>query len=250
MKKYVIIAIAFFIVAVSIILAIAMNPKNKYASKISGEVTSAIYEEFGESDFDAIVEIYHISAHPYFSDDNASIDELTRGGTKAVFYLLLEDNQTSYVRMAEDGIERIENSEPYCEYWDDFVRYALNPDLVFAAKYKVEAVYCLHGLWGEGMFIYYKTDKGDFLLQRDYGDDRKTYLFPYDEFCNLSKEVVSNFPPSVIQEGYSRPSYIDISEFEFKENTISDVINAILCALCFGTVSALIFMYVKKVKSN
>lgn len=247
MKKYVIIAIALLIVFISVAAFLIVKSESERSLNLSKEDNKAITELFGTRDFDAIVRIHPVFIHQHFSQDNASIKGITDNAYEPRYYMMIENDYTRFVRISENEIEQVD-MYGFDEYWDDFIGYALKPELVFDKSYEVESVYCLHSVAGEGMFIYYETDKGDFILHREYGTEEKTYLFSYDDFCNFSKEFL--FYVDSTAEGYGKSDSLDISKYEFKENKTNGIVASVFAVLCFGAVFVAIAVFVKRIKAN
>lgn len=74
--------------------------------------------------------------------------------------------------------------------WGTFVTYARSPDKVFDFPVTVSNVYCLNGVRNHnGAYIYYVTDKGDYVLYKEWLDDDKEYLLPVEKFYDFAKII-------------------------------------------------------------
>lgn len=99
------------------------------------------------------------------------------------------DKATTYIGCYGD--------EPQHDSYKEFL-YAMNTKKVFEKDVKVQNVYCFaenlstHGsdsLFDQSMpFVYYVTNKGDFVLCR-LENDGDTYLFPFDKFKEYLHEI-------------------------------------------------------------
>lgn len=77
--------------------------------------------------------------------------------------------------------------------WKEFYRYAANPHLVLNSTVKVSEVYCLTGAPSyDGVYIYYVTDHGDYILYREYLTAPAQYLFPIQEFYGVAKKIAES----------------------------------------------------------
>ncbi len=71
-----------------------------------------------------------------------------------------------------------------------FFRWALQPGTVLGASVKVKNVYCLNGEPSHnGVYIYYETDKGDYVLYKEYLSASEQYLFELEEFYKFAEVV-------------------------------------------------------------
>ena len=74
--------------------------------------------------------------------------------------------------------------------WSDFYKYAVYENSVFDSSVKINAVYCLNGEPShDGVYIYYETDHGEYVLYKEFLAADETYLFPISDFYKFSKAV-------------------------------------------------------------
>ncbi len=122
-------------------------------------------------------------------------------GEKASVDILTADNNVQdEVYMIKSGTDiyyyHIYDGKPYgisiskTESWDDFCNYALKTDEVFDSSITVKNVYCFNGEQScDGVYIYYVTDKGDYVLYKEYLIAEKQYLFPVSDFYDFAEKV-------------------------------------------------------------
>lgn len=76
--------------------------------------------------------------------------------------------------------------------WSDFYKYAVYPNKVFDSSVTVKKVYCLNGEASrDGVYIYYDTDQGEYILYKEYLSADETYLFPLSTFYEFAETVYS-----------------------------------------------------------
>lgn len=77
--------------------------------------------------------------------------------------------------------------------WSTFYEYAVSPNKVFDPSVQVNEVYCLEGsLSIDGAYIYYSTDKGDYVLFKEFLNYNESYLFPISDFYEFASVVYSD----------------------------------------------------------
>lgn len=72
--------------------------------------------------------------------------------------------------------------------WKGFYTYTKYLNLVFDSSVKVNKIYCFSGLVnGDGAYIYYETDHGEYILYAKWETSEEAYLFPLSDFCEYAK---------------------------------------------------------------
>lgn len=72
--------------------------------------------------------------------------------------------------------------------WRGFYTYTKYLNLVFDSSVKVNKIYCFSGLVnGDGAYIYYETDHGEYILYAKWETSEEAYLFPLSDFCEYAK---------------------------------------------------------------
>lgn len=137
--------------------------------------------------------------------------------------------------------------------WDELCKYALHPQLVFGPFTQVSGVYCIDNAVPFYAHIYYRTNKGDYVLYQ--GADDKTYLIPWEEYRVMADTVAEEAGKQFVCGALLPEHYYDLSEYEF--NGVSPLICtlvfyfvigvAAVCCVTFGIV--LIVKRKKKRKS-
>lgn len=125
--------------------------------------------------------------------------------------------------------------------WSDFYKYAVSQNKVFGSFVKVNAVYCLDGEPShDGVYIYYDTDDGQYVLYKSHLSAEKTYLFPISDFYEFSEEVnnerrakkdlIIGFPSS-IEELCDVEDYVLKPKIDFYFMTIAIIVAFVLGAV-------------------
>ena len=140
-----------------------------------------------------------------------------------------------------------------------FWQYALHPEKVFGYSTKVENTFCFTSGKGAIMMIYYKTDKGDFVLLKGYNtsspeySEKTIYLFSAEEL----KPLISRYNETVEEKGLfmggplQLNSVTDISQYEITPRLLSwnGIIMIVTALVCIAIAVALIVVKRKKKKS-
>ena len=172
-----------------------------------------IASQLRESEDDIVITLYYGSYMWGFSN-RMDVDDI------------LEMEEEIYMRISPEGefyyhgyIEGKLVQLAYVPHYDfrEFYKYAASPELVFDADVEVLDAYCLMGLnkYRGGMFIYFKTNNGDYALYKVSAEDEEMYLLPLEELYKLADAVqaeVKAHSPIVDERPVSDGGMIDIHE--------------------------------------
>ena len=129
-----------------------------------------------------------------------------------VSYLKIADGEAQHTDLIYD------EGEFFAKYYDKGKSVLKS----ISVNAKIEKVYCLDGEPShDGVYIYYVTNKGDFVLFKEYAAAENAYIMPLDIFYEFSSVVLVdrikygnyNGRISAIEELY------DLSKFEVKETS-------------------------------
>lgn len=125
---------------------------------------------------------------------DAEIKEVWENSDKdafAVDYYIVasEQNQLSIKSFLKDSEDRIDIYDGFEFFCDDIFIYAFYPERVFNNKTEVINTYCFveaapNGWNGYAYYIYFVTNKGDFVLYK-VGHDGEVYLLPLRKFVKM-----------------------------------------------------------------
>lgn len=114
----------------------------------------------------------------------------------------------------------------------EFFKYAIYPEYVLGPNVCVIETYCLDGqMTGEGCFIYYVTDNGDFVLHKHGVANDDLYLFPAQEIYTIAKSLVDLWHKESENVGLSYPTEV-LSEYKITPDIFYLFVSPILL-ICF-----------------
>ena len=108
--------------------------------------------------------------------------------------------------------------DDYCESGKALVEIVDNAELLFGNidnNINIEKIYCLDGFVRDGLYVYFITNKGDFVYYKDFNYDyssEKAYLFPIDVFYGIAEEKFQYVLE--IREQELDGAYAEIKEIE------------------------------------
>lgn len=181
MKKIIILglSILFIFNNLSIIYA-----STKYDSLCLSEEEKEPIEEMAEDEIAHIVKLYN-GGYMYYFANEYSLDNLLDEALQTYYLVVPKESLAYYMIYTDDGLEYF-----YASDWLDFYQYAVSPELVFDSSVEVLNVYCLDGepSW-DGVYIYYVTSEGDYVLYKEYLSAESTFIFPLEDFCQYAEKV-------------------------------------------------------------
>lgn len=185
--------------------------ENEDSVNLSEEIIHAVRNK---SD-DTVIRLY---AHRYMRKfaERQDIAKLIESVSE-VYMVIGASGEISYKRQVEDGFVEI-TASPYPD-WSEFYEYAISPETVFDSSVEVTNIYCLDGSPSRGsVYICYVTDKGDYVLYKEYLEADKTYLMPLNDFYDFAEAVWAEevkFIDSEGGSGYAIDELFDLEPYEF-----------------------------------
>lgn len=136
---------------------------------------------------DTIVKLYSGSFMKGFSLQQ-SMDDIIKD--KNILYMIISGKDNIIYKNYSKG-EIIEvNPSMLISDWKEFYLYAVSPNLVFESSVEIYNIYCLNGEPShDGVYICYSTNKGDYVLYKEYLASESEYLFPLEDFYAFAKTV-------------------------------------------------------------
>lgn len=186
------------------------------------------YEILGGVEGDTVIRLYHGKFMGGFAAGE-SISALTGEDyvTKQVYMTRSRRGRKTY-RTISDG--RLEETDEVSLDGDCIYNIVKNPGRVFSGKITIDNIWCLDGDSDErGIYIYFATDKGDYVYYRESADTDAEYLLPYEKFTEFARAVVNG------PEGGADAAY-DLSPFLIKEEIDFFLIAAAVIAVA-GTLA-------------
>jgi len=142
---------------------------------------------------DIVVKLYggmfmHLFAQE--ADISEMLDQRTMYDECASYMVIPATSESvKYKRYHKGEVTRIEFFSTPAE-WDKMYPYVEDPSKVLGESTTVTNIYCLDGDPShDGVYIYYVTDKGDYVLYKEYLVADDMYLFPVEEFYAFAKVV-------------------------------------------------------------
>ena len=156
---------------------------------------------------DRIVKIFSLdSIYDAFAEEK-QLSEMLQGDT---FYFVLQDSNYAYGHyVKEDGVT-VYDPGLFAEYFYNFFNLALQPEKVFDSSVKVKEIYCFESsryssVSTKDYFIYYKTNKGDFVVfsELPYSDKKceSIFVIPVEDFRSFSKLLLVKIQENPFVDG-------------------------------------------------
>ena len=144
---------------------------------------------------DIIIKWYGCAFMHYFAEGkpvSEMLNDKTLNGDESAIYMIFssETDQVIYKRYTQNGVYRIDRNFVRCAEWDRLYPYIEDPSKVLGKSITVTNIYCLNGEDSlDGVYIYYVTDQGDYVLYKEYLLADDMYLFPAEDFYAFAKVV-------------------------------------------------------------
>jgi hypothetical protein len=130
--------------------------------------------------------------------------------------------------------------------WSKLYKYAVKPSRILSnisPKLEVKNVYCLDGEPShDGVYIYYSTDKGDYIYYKEYLIAEKEYLFPLNDFYEFASIVQEERNLNKDRDGGGRSidELYDLGKYEIKTGLSLWITLPIAILIIIGTCFTLI----------
>lgn len=209
-----------FLALLTLILALTLSiggfavELNEDSVKINNEVKNKMKDK---SD-DVVLILYSASFMHRFAEKIEIEDMISYDVNEK--YLVVSKDSYQYKRIINnDDIVTIQYASTD---WSETYKNAINPKAVFEAidsEIIIYQIYCLDGASNhDGHYIYYKTNKGDFVFYKQYSIVEKEYLMPIEkfyEFAEIAWAERTKYPEN--DGGILDLSQIyDLSDYEIK----------------------------------
>ena len=266
MKK---IIATFVIIAITLCLCLSAFATSKYDSNnIQSIIRKNIESQNDDLHISAIVGVWN---YPFivFVGYTGDIDAVVSGASNRIF---TRHGNPSNTYRAWDITEDNQIKKPVAyslsECQKAFFEYVIDPRKVFSdSTIKVTETYLIDGSDEyEGICIYYKTNKGDYVLYCDCLNaefkNNDLYLIPKDDFLNIAKDYFEYMKENganghVFGKTNGMNTVIDLSQFKFTENNkvaINTLMNteiiAVVAVLLSGFTAVIVFFVFKKRKNS
>ena len=169
-------------------------------------------------------------------------------------YMLISPNGEIIYKNFRNGQVQKLNPSTGISDWSNFYQFALEPNTVFDPSVDVQNIYCLNGEPNhDGVYIYYETSSGDYILYKEYLSASVTYLFPLDDFYKLAEIVSAERKNNAYKLGGTTPieELFDLSPYLFTARPIIDFGVLLISAIAFVLIAlgATVFITKRRNKS-
>jgi hypothetical protein len=238
MKKVIIfILISAMLVSCLMIGAYAMN--NNDSVKIDTEVMN----KFKEKESDTVIMLLYNGMFMYAFAEKQTIEEIVSGNCVLSQNIMVMTD--SVIKYKVERNERIVTLRQTTD-WSKLYKYAVKPSRILSnisPKLEVKNVYCLDGEPShDGVYIYYSTDKGDYIYYKEYLIAEKEYLFPLNDFYEFASIVQEERNLNKDRDGGGRSidELYDLGKYEIKTGLSLWITLPIAILIIIGTCFTLI----------
>lgn len=246
MKRSLILLLISIICIISCILPLAADSTDSL--HLSSEEESLLDTSSNE----LVVKLFSGS----FMGDFADREDITSIAAKSRIVYLIANNYGGVVYKKNYNGEMVKIDPSSLVYdWSEFYTYAVYPNSVFDSTVKINEIYCLNGASShDGVYIYYDTDHGKYVLFKEFLSDDETYLFPISDFYDFAEKVYNNRILHKDYDGVSIPDdlLLEVEDYLLKPksnfNWIAPVLIVIFVLVSVGVVLCLLLR--RRVKKN
>lgn len=219
MKKMIVFWLGFLF-CVMAISVFAEQTETVYDSVRLSETEISQYKKSSDGQ---LIKLYNVeSPEDYFVAKEDLGKWFAENNQLSLFYVTIDSNQTIYEYVGPKVGTIPHNSGN----WESLYRYAVYPEEVFGtdSDIVVKNVYCFNSefsgdyvlSYNRGVFIYYVTNLGDFILHKPDSKQGKTYILPLEAFLRYMESArayyrsVSNnngAPSNIAQCGFDLEKY-------------------------------------------
>ena len=194
MKRRICICIVTAIIIFSLNVAPCFAAENTEKTD-SLQITDEEYEKFSRYENNTLIKLYNGTFMSGFAE-RLSIEELIDTPyCIEVYYMVVNndiENDFLYVHERNGKITAFNPMSPWELVYKNIVEAndLLSKQSINAT---VKNIYCLNGEPShDGVYIYYVTDRGDYVYYKDDFSDEKEYLFPVKDFYTFADAVNKN----------------------------------------------------------
>lgn len=200
MKK----ALIFILLFAFSLSFLALTPAKKAYDSINISEDERFLLDLDETD--KVVKVFSLGNIYKAFAEKKQLSEMLQSDT---FYFVLQDSNYAYGHYIKENGVTVYDPGLYAEYLYNFLTLALQPEKVFDSSVKVKETYCFESSYYSSFslkdyFIYYKTNKGDFVVFSESVDDEKSqnvYVIPVEDFCSFSKLLLAYIQESSLIAG-------------------------------------------------
>ena len=172
---------------------------------------------------------------------------VVKNGLQTAEYFYIEDNQANRITINPPSLDKT-------------LEYVTSPDKVLKAlseKASIQNIYYLNSESSySGIYIYYVTDKGDYIYYQDAANDDAGYLFALTDFCNVAKEAYAIIKGENTGNLYELPTggptllsdLVDISEYQVTPGRSMGLYIGLVAIAVVMTGAGIVFVIWKKRK--
>ena len=185
MKRLFTLILTFIICATFFIIPTSAETYDTYDSRyLTSEEKAQLaisYDDIIVTSDDTVIKLYW----GLFSKDFIQQKNITSIiNISNVTYMVAKSSEEIYIKDIYQGVGITREFDE----WDGFYTYTIYPNLIFDSSVKVNKIYCLDGSRAyDGVYIYYDTDHGAYVLFKKYANAKETYLFPLSDFYEYTK---------------------------------------------------------------
>ena len=138
-----------------------------------------------------------------------------------------------------------------------FLKYTSDNNTVMIEKKikaKIHSIVCLSAESSHsGIYIYYITEKGDYVLYKEYADSTATYLFPIEEFSAACAKYREEKRKSLVDEngevrkGSAAFRFSDVpnvSKYRFYSNSLTNGVVIVVIVTAVSVAAAILFILI------
>ena len=153
--------------------------------------SDSVYERIDNANHSNTIQIYNGTFMHLFAE-RKSIEEIVTDESLLDPYYAVKGifSSPEYYYVKDGTSQKISVNSPAI---DSTLRYVTSPNSVLnhiSPFLAVQNVYYLNGdASHDGIYIYYKTSKGDYIYYKDYAEAEESYLFPLEDFYCMAETM-------------------------------------------------------------
>ncbi len=218
-------AFCYTIVVLLVLSVVGCTPINSEIPEINDSVniSEELIAQVRNSDTDSVIRLYNGFYMSGFAQRATLADLLSDNYVLGEEYVIVSknhpQNDVSIKAIRDGNAERISLSESAREAYFFQFNAVTNADKIFSnsqitqntGETEVHEIYCLNGSSSHnGIYIYFVTDKGDYIFFKTHYSSSKEYLLPLNDFYQLAGVVYAK----IIEDRWSTES---VASMEIEE---------------------------------
>lgn len=225
--------------------------------------SDSVYESIDNANRNNTIQIYNGTFMHLFAERKSIEEIITDESMLEPYYAVKGVFSSPEYYYIKDGASQKISINPLAI--DSTLRYVTSPDSVLnhiSPFLTVQNVYYLNGdASHDGIYIYYKTSKGDYIYYKDYAEAEESYLFPLEDFYSLAETMTEKLQQekqerehldSIHKYLFGGPTLlsdvVDISSYRVTpQNPVFLYIGIVVVILAVGTV---LFVFIRKKRSR